>query len=428
MSKKNSNSFIFFADVPPFPDTEQLTLYKNCGFNTYLFTEDHIVYENNKNDYRNKLKLMDSLGLNVWIRGYNDNKSHPDYFDKFDDLDFHEHKNVTGFYFVDEPVIDNLSGFEKLCVPFFNEKYNDLFWHINLLPSYTQDRSLATPDVIEKTPFEHYIETYASIITKVNGQKDISIDHYPLFSKNGKDYVSDTWLFDMLIVSNNAKAVGAKIANCVQAFSDVGWRVFSTVKEMKFLMNVQLAFGTTIFEFFLYNRLKGNTDWLPLVDNDKPTFVYEISKQSIDYVSKYAKYFKDLSWQGINCINGNQKEESLNFLHITDGLISQTDIPWSNTNPSFNLIKDKSMGLDGISITSNYDALAGIFTTSDNSTSYFITPYTEPKKNYVNNITVDSARKEIIEVIVNGRKKPIFNKHNLKLKLKSGESALIKTR
>ena len=420
--------FIIFADVPPFPNEKQLKLYKKCGFNTYLFTEDHLSYDNDKKLYKEKIGLLDRFGLKVWIRGYNDNKKVPDYFEKFSDLDFHDFKNVTGFYFVDEPIVENLNGFEEICVPFFNNKYGDLFWHINLLPSYTNDGSLRLPDIKDKTPIEYYIDRYSAIIKKVNGKKDIGIDHYPLFTKNGKDYISDTWLFDMLTVSSAAKKTGAKISNCVQAFSDIGWRNFSTVKEMKFLMNVQLAFGTTIFEFFLYNRIKGNTDWQPLVDNDKPTFVYEISKQSIDYVSKYAKYFKDLSWQGINCINGNQKEESLNFLHITDGLISQTDIPWSNTNPSFNLIKDKSMGLDGISITSNYDALAGIFTTSDNSTSYFITPYTEPKKNYINNITVDSARKEIIEVIVNGRKKPIFNKHNLTLKLKSGESALIKTR
>ena len=229
-----TKTFIFFADIPPYPDKEQFTLYKNCGFNTYLFTEDHIAYQNDKELYKDKIRLAKSLGLDVWIRGYNDNTNNPTYFDKFEDFDLHEFDNITGIYFVDEPVVAHLDSFESICVPFFNEKYSDLFWHINLLPSYTHSGSLCPNNVTDIPPFEYYINKYASIVDKVNGNKDISIDHYPLFSKNGKDYVSDTWLYDMTIVSNKAKSIGAKITNCVQAFSDPGWRTLSCQNEMDF--------------------------------------------------------------------------------------------------------------------------------------------------------------------------------------------------
>ena len=337
----------------------------------------------------------------------------------------HEFDNITGIYFVDEPVVAHLDSFESICVPFFNEKYSDLFWHINLLPSYTHSNSLCPSEITDIPPFEFYINKYASIVDKVNGNKDISIDHYPLFSKNGKDYVSDTWLYDMTIVSNKAKSIGAKITNCVQSFSDPGWRIFSCQKEMDFLLSTQLAFGTTIFEFFLYSRL--NPDWIPMVDKNKPTYVYKIGKKGIKKVSKYDKYFNSLSWQGIHCVNGYSKKETVNHLHITDGLISNLDIPWTDTNPAFKLIEDKCVELNDITVKSNYDALVGVFTGDDNTKSYFITPYTEPKENYINEITVKTKNAAIIKVIKNGRKIINLNKHKTTIKLKSGESLLIQT-
>ncbi len=295
--------FIFFADLPPKITLECLREYADCGFNVYLMTEDHICYEADKANYLKHLNLIAESGLKIMMRGYNDGKSVPDYFKKFEDFDFHSCESIMGFYMVDEPFVGDMGAFKEHCIPLY-QPYHDLFWHINLLPSYTPKGALQqsddtdTPDretfwkidtsgngkVLQNneeniSAFEHYINEYVEKVLKyVEGPKDICFDHYPLFEKESVYYLSDTWLYDLYVVATAAKENGARVGSCVQAFSEPGWRILHSADEIRFQLYTQLAFGVSIFEFFYYCPLPSIPQGIPLCVDGKTTDVYGYCK------------------------------------------------------------------------------------------------------------------------------------------------------
>ena len=176
-----------FADCPPYPSIGRLTDYKNAGINTYNLTQD--AYKLNSQGYKDTLKLCEELGLDVYIRSY-DNFSIEEYpfagnIGKmfFDDLqfDFKDYPAVKGIYWWDEP---NYKQFDEVAieqVAYHNEHFkDDYIFHINLFPSYaTPGAQLGIEADENGSAFENYVNGYIEkVLAKVQGQMRLDGSFY----------------------------------------------------------------------------------------------------------------------------------------------------------------------------------------------------------------------------------------------------------
>lgn len=430
MSKNNKGKkFIFFADVPPNFSGKSLDAYVACGFDTYLMTEDHICYEDNPKGYCGTLNLLKEKGLKVLMRGYNDGREIPDYFKKFEGMDFHDYDNIIGLYMVDEPFIGDMTALKEHCIPLY-QPYNDLLWHINLLPSYTPKGALmptdeeGTPDretfwKIETSstgeatsaevegiaPFEYYINEYIETVLKnVDGPKDICFDHYPLFEKDSVYYISDTWLYDLYVVASAAKEHGVRLGSCVQAFSCPGWRILKSQDEIRFQLYTQLAFGVNIFEFFYYCPLASIPEGTPLFVDGKMTEVYDYCKSAIAEIKKLDAVYEKFEWQGIYLQQGKDMVDSANYVHIENGSCSEFGVKWKyNKNPAFEKIGKKALSeLQMITVKNRKDIVIGEFKNNSGEYGYMIVNFADPALLKNNTIEIEVKDKKRITLINKG--------------------------
>ena len=373
---EDNKRVITMADLPPQPNEYNLKLYKDAGFNTYIMTEDwNKIVNGDSTDYFNAVKYVGEQGLDVFIRGY-DGSNCPDYFnDKFSGKNFLDYEAIKGIYLIDEPTADMFQDIKDVYVPWYNENYSeDLYWHLNLLPSYSKTYGLTGEDMATGRPvYEIYMEKYVNEILKnVKGRKDISLDHYPLRTGKEGNYLSNMWLYDLMIGGQIAKELNCDFNVCIQSF-DGGYRLPESSTDIKFQMYTSMAFGANMFEFFCYcsnNALKFNA----LLTNLQPTDLYYYVKEAIAEISAIDHIYLSFDWQGTMTVNGSNNETS---------------------NEAFDVIADKTLAqVDGIkSVTATEDCLIGGFKDAEGNNGYIIVNYGEPtdgKKNTVS-IEFDSA-------------------------------------
>ena len=91
-----------------------------------------------------------------------------------------------------------------------------------MFPSYATPEQLGVEATADKTAFEVYIETYAEQVIKhvQGGKADIGVDHYALMKRGTLNYISPTYLSDLLVVSTVAHNYNVEFASCIQA---AGW-------------------------------------------------------------------------------------------------------------------------------------------------------------------------------------------------------------
>ena len=314
MQKPDTGKFIILADVPPQIEKSALALYAQSGIGVYVLTEDYVNYEKDPEEFERALCLLDESGLDVFVRGLGYD-IFPRYFDKFKNFDFHTHPSVKGFYLIDEPGAERFEGIAAEYVKFFNEKYSDMFWHINLLPSYATDEQLGIGAGNGRSAFENYVQEYAAqVLRKVNGKKDIGFDHYPLYVKSGKYSVSGTWLTDLAVMAEAAKANGARLSACIQAFTGradgwsppEGWRMPSQ-NGILWQFYVSMAFGASVFEIFLYRDAPDfelANGMVSVEGYPGPTYFYV--RDAIAEIKLIEQEIMSFTWNGVIAVPGKK--------------------------------------------------------------------------------------------------------------------------
>lgn len=372
---EDNYEMLMFADHGFKPTVKALTTYKEAGLNTYNFYPGY-------GSPVDAAKVCEEVGINMLIFGgsplaWGINESvypdayglFPNYFKQFDDagIDFHDYPAVKGFYFIDEPGADLYDDIAEHYASFYNEKYSDLIWHINLFPSY------ATPAQLNITPesgtavYEKYIDRFVDeVLTNVDGNnKDVGVDHYPLRKRGAVNYVSDTYLSDLMVVASAAKRAGVDFSSCIQSAGWGGYRFPSKSADIRFQVYTNLAFGARRLEFYAYDGSSwGNMNAMYMYG--KKTEAYYAVQEVTGEIAAFDHVYGAFSWEGVKTFKGDVTEMNNGFKYVTDKELTS---------------------LDGLEIkTVPYDLLVGQFMDADQNKGFMLVNYTEPTLNQVSEI------------------------------------------
>ena len=420
---KEKKEFIILADVPPIPTPERLEKYKEAGFNYYNLTEDYIVRDNPdktiSDEYFKAIEYCKELGLKVLLRTMDNGSIH--YYDNVTDEFLGK---VDGYYITDEPSPTLLDWYCKYeikdyikLVDWYNKHGGDTFFHLNLL----QDYGMYLLYGKEKAPRyeEDYLDYYIEeILKKVNGEKSLSTDHYPMAVDGDVNYVKPTAMRDYFRLAERTKKLIAeghdvRTGICIQLVSNEGLhlREIETYEEVDFQVNFALCFGAKLLEYYIYaNKGFANPGRAVLCDTEQVVYTktYDHVKRANERAIALGKYYLPFEWVGAKTYAGTLVKDAHN--------LEAFELCKGKEMEKFALLKD---------FTSTADAVVSEFKDGDR-TAYMALNYTEPTL-YVENtlkFTFDFDGK--VTVVING----VPQEHEicggqLSLTLKAGESAFI---
>lgn len=405
----NDKVINMWADCPPGAYSSWLTQYKDAGFTYYNLTQDKGNI--NSDYYKNAFSLCKELGLDVIVRSYDNGGEYVNNYDyKFIDdftYDLRDYDNFVGWYMWDEPSYKQIDELSDTIVEWYNEDYSDKYlWYVNLYPSYATSSYGTSPNMKDYgSPYESYVNTYAdNVLSKVKGKKIISVDHYGMLMSSSRKNVSNTMLYDFMVVKQAGDRVGADFGTCIQTYE--GPRKFTSPSEIKFQLYLALCCGAKSFDYYTY--LTYGTDTAMVEGNGTLNKLYYYVKEANEEIHKLEQAYLSFDWKGIYTVVGDENEEG--FCDAFD------------TVEEFTL-----KSLDGVeSIKSRYDTLVGAFTDEQNRNGYMILNYTEPTDELIDVVEINVGKYKKALVYQGGEpieKKTVNGK--LSLKLEAGEAVFV---
>lgn len=430
------------ADRPVAPTEANLKDYKAAGFTHYHMTEDFVPFTNadkkigTKDDgvinpeYIAALELCERLGLEVTIRNYYND---PNYFVNTDGglryleppnqhvsytvpvrnitTELTEYPAVSRYFFTDEPSWGKVETLAPL-VDWHNRYGGDTEFWINLLPSYGSF-------LFEDHSMEEYVDYYCDKILKnVTGKKVLSTDFYPLEAEAGtnKNYIKDTYLRDYMIFAKKVKEMNVNLSGedkvrlnlCIEANSGSNMRPLTSVADVRFQVNVALAFGAKSLSYYGYTE-RNSGEGFVTAGGDKH-LMYEWGKQANEEAQKLADAIMDFEWVGTKVYAGQQMQDETNASAFEK--IAQ------ETADSFDFISD---------ITCRLDTLVSEMEDENGNKGYMVVNYSEPAAGLTDAINIYFGKKVNKAVVyINGERTVLDVQENaMKLKLKAGEGAFV---
>ena len=419
----DDKEFIFFADLPPVVNRTLLETYKQAGFNSYILIPWESYNANfsaeSSEQFVNALNLLEELDMTAFVRSFIDEGADPDgRFTQFIDngFDLSEYPAFEGFYIADEPGAGSFDVLAENHVKHYNQYYkDDAVWHLNLFPSYATSDQLGTKDtsaVNGRNAYENYVFDYAEkVLSKVEGEKYLGMDHYPLNQKGSMNYLSDTFLYDLMVTAQAAKQYGTQFHTCIQAYSNVseGRREFTSSNDAKFLFNTAVAFGATLFEVFCYESfdIAGIGHYAAMIDAGAITDNYVYIQEAMTELKSYDHVLKSFVWEGAKGIVGSNGESS--------GGISVLKASGYELN--------QLSGINEVSATE--DAVIGQFKDGED-TGFMVVNYTDPSEMKSNTVTLKFDSCDKVVVYRNGRQlKYRISGNTLQLPLIPGEGVFV---
>ena len=405
----NDKVINMWADCPPLAYEARLRQYKDAGFTYYNLTQDGGSI--NSDYYKNAFGLCKEIGLDVIVRSYDNTSGYVNNYDKkfIDDFtyDLRDYDNFVGLYMWDEPDHAQIDEIADTIVDWYNADYSDNYlWSINLYPSYA-GRAFGTAENMrtDGTAYENYVNTYVDkVLSKVEGKKYIGLDHYGMSSGSGRKYISDSMLYDYIVVKKAADRVGADFTTCVQTYE--GPRKITMAAEVRFHMFLGLCCGCVNFEFYTY--LTTGTETAMVEGSGALNDLYYYVKEVNTEIHKLEQTYLSFKWNGIYTVVGSENEEG--FCDAFDA-VAQFALP----------------KLDGVeSVKSRYDTLIGAFSDEQKRNGYMVLNYTEPTDKLLNVVEMNVGNYKNALVYQGGE--PIEYKTvkgKLTLRLQPGEAVFV---
>lgn len=431
-----------FADVPISPTKENLQNYKDAGFTHYTMTEDHVSLTNADGEfgtaddgvinpeYTAALDLCEELGLRVMIRNY---RNDPTYFVNATDevrnyewpfqsityriparnitTELTKYPAVDGYYMTDEPSYSKIETLTPL-VNWYNKYGGNTMFHLNLLQSYGSF-------MFDGHSFEEYVDHYCDVILKdVKGTKTLSTDYYPLEKQadTGDPYIKDGYLFDYIVLAEKVKEMNAELSDedkvllnlYIQSYKANDKRTMSSVADIRFQMNVGLAFGMKCLNYYTYTGSEEG-DGLVL-RSGKKNQNYEWAKQANNEAHELADAILNFEWVGIKTYAGEQLHDETTataFDKIAD-----------KTAESFTFISD---------VTARLDTIVSEMEDKQGNKGYMVVNYSEPSLGLTDLVNVYFGKKVNKAVVyINGERSVVnVEQDALQLSLGAGEGAFV---
>ncbi len=477
-----SRSFRLFADRPCTPTLENLTVYKEAGFTHYNMTEDAGYVLTNKDnvfghktgktkEIEGKMVFVDNDGNDeAWNSKYgaDDDVVNPAYLQAFDNCeqvglkavirnfyaDPYYFKNETdeirkrditlpnatyripvrdvteelqalpaidGYYMGDEPSWDFIDRIAPV-VDYYNQnlyksgKNGDVGWfHINLLQTYGNG-------YFSGHSFEEYVDKYCDVIlSKVQGQKSLGTDYYPLEYKasNGEAYIRNGILTDYFVIAEKAKEMNATLTEenkvmvnfCIQTFNSANtkWRDITSQADVTFQTNLAMAFGAKSMQYYLYRATNGDAGIINST-TQKPTVMYPWVKESNRQAQALANAILSFDWVGAKTYKGSQ----LSSEYTAEGFdnVAQREME------KFALIN---------SIDARLDTVVSEMQDKEHNKAYMVVNFSEPSLGQTDYVTIKFAKGISKAVVyIDGEPQTVTVENGtLQLKLGAGGGAFV---
>lgn len=411
--------FTFFCDLPPSSLTPaELQRYVEAGFNSFIVVPfagyDALYTVENQSQFAAALSMLSEYDLSLYVRSFYDAGDDPDgSFTMFreGEFDFTEYPAFEGFYILDEPSATVFDSIAANHVVHFNENYKDYAkWHLNLFPSYATPQQLGTKTEGGRSAYENYVKQYCEkVLSKVEGARAIGMDHYPMNISAGEKFVSDTFLYDLMITAQAAKEYDAVHHTCIQTYSNVGAgrREFTSSNEIRFLFNTALAFGVSRFEVFGYESFEEKGYCTCMVSGGTPTDTYSYVQEAIGELKSYDHVIGSFEWEGLKAFVGANGENTGGI-----ALLNST----SYELPALSGVK---------SVQCTEDTIVGQFKDGDDK-GFMVVNYTDPAVTKSDTVTLTFEDCDKVVVYRGGKElKYTIDKDTLTLPLIPGEGVFV---
>lgn len=442
---ETDKTFITMADSTPSTESEnEMKLYTELGLNTFILTEDFVPMVENKTvseSYKNSIKTLENLGLNVWIRNmWND----PQYFSLNKEktgsnygspytmqprnitTEFSEFAGVTGFYMADELYKETLKDNKETeadeslycamdqlgdLIEWKNKYYPNAFWHINHVPSGSYDHW-------ESGSYKDFIQYYVDNVLRklTSGGRSISLDHYPLKTD---EKIDDTFLSDLLTFANVTKEYNESVEEeqkadfciCLQTFQDENMqelyhtRDITSSDDITFQMYTGMACGASMFEYFCWRTYSG-IGLYGIVDENGEKRIYDYVKEANEQALPFQKVVLAFDWKGMTVNKGEMSGKDDTFSEV-EGLTT-----------------DETGVLQGVE--SRYDAVVGCFK-KDKQDGYMAVNYTNPALKQTNSIMMNfkGCTQALVYTEEGTKQVNLTEDGELRLVLESGQAAFV---
>ena len=242
-------------------------------------------------------------------------------FTQLDMPDFSDCAGFIGFMFWDEPTEEDtvMTKLADLAIK-FNNVYagTNVTFMNNLLPSYASRFS-------QTSAYIAYVEEYCEkVLSKVKGEKWLSVDSYPVKA----DYSLDkAFLLDLGVLKTNAMEVGAHAHVALQSSgfensqSSAKKRI-PTEAEMRMQAYAAMAFGIDSISWFSYSPSGSDSEtFYTFVDNAgtiTDTTAYNAFTKVNTELAKIGAVYSAFTWKGIILGRGTYSTSNKDYSAFTN--------------------------------------------------------------------------------------------------------------
>ncbi|MBR2385551.1 MAG: hypothetical protein IKA99_08105, partial [Clostridia bacterium] len=370
---------------------------KDAGIKTVILDGENfldLTTPGNTIKTRQIIEFFWSQGLQTIAYGSNlvDNGGYPDFSDC---------EGFVGFLVYDEPTpdeIDNIASF----VDSFKSVYagTDVTFMANLLPAYAETFQNGGGNWynkvvdIDEAAYKQYLKDYCDkVLSKVSGEKWLSMDSYPIFN----DYsLHATFLFDLAMTKYYSLYAGATSHAVLQAS---GWEEdghgeknrMPTEAEMRMQAYTAMAFGIDSISWWSYANKSGDSQSNPTDNADYYNRFANVNNE----LNKIGAIYSAFDWKGVilgaGSNNGgwNNSDQDYNAFSYVKGQIGDYELSASDTKYLASVATNQT----------NWNYIMGVMEDVAGNEAYVLCNYNDHSTDRAQTITITFGL-DVSEVII----------------------------
>ena len=284
--------------------------------------------------------------------------------------DFSDCPGFIGFLHWDEPSYNNADITNKLAALAmqFDTMYagTGVAYINNLYPSYASG-------LTNVNTYKKYVEDYCkNVLSKVNGEKWLSVDTYPVY----KDYsLESSFLFDLGVIKTYSLQYGAKSHVALQSSGFTGKDRIPTEDEMRMQAYAALAFGFDSISWFSYSPSGSESEtFYTFVDNAgnvTDQTAYNAFCNVNNELAKIAPVYSAFEWKGIIIGIGAGNKYSNPDYEAYNRVKGQLSVGGKN----YELSASDTKLIKSISKSGNYNYLMSVMEDKNGNEGYVLCNY-----------------------------------------------------
>ena len=284
--------------------------------------------------------------------------------------DFSDCPGFIGFLHWDEPSYNNTNITNKLAAlaTQFDIMYagTGVAYINNLYPSYASG-------LTNVSTYKKYVDDYCkNVLSKVNGEKWLSVDTYPVYENYS---LESSFLFDLGVIKTYSLQYGAKSHVALQSSGFSGKTRIPTEDEMRMQAYAALAFGFDSLSWFSYSPSGSDSEtFYTFVDNAgniTDQTAYNAFSNVNNELATIAPVYSAFEWKGIILGIGSSNTSKNPDYTAYNKVKGQLSVGGKD----YELSASDTKLISSISKSGNYNYLMGVMEDKNGNEGYVLCNY-----------------------------------------------------